>query len=295
MPADASTGTFQPDSRTRLFGLLGHPVAHSLSPAMHNTAFRALEMNAAYLAWDVAPGGVAAALRGLAALGCGGANVTVPHKEEALRAVDRLDESARLAGSVNTVVFAPDGLVGHNTDGPGFLRAAREELGWEPSGSSLFVCGAGGAGRAVALFSARGGAAAITLCDADLVRADRVADEVRAAAPQAQVRTCRAGSPETPAIAAACALVVQATPLGMKEQDSSPLPPEAFHAGQAAFDLVYVRPETPFMAAARHAGAHTANGLGMLLGQGVLAFERWTGRTPPTHLMRRALERAVYG
>ena len=295
MLADASTGTFQPDSRTRLFGLLGHPVAHSLSPAMHNTAFRALEMNAVYLAWDVAPGGVATALRGLAALGCGGANVTVPHKEEAFRAVDQLDESARLAGSVNTVVFTPGGLVGHNTDAPGFLRAAREELGWEPAGSSLFVCGAGGAGRAVALFSARGGAAAVTLCDSSIERAERVANEIRSAAPKAQVKVCQAGSADATAAAAACTLVVQATPLGMKEGDPSPLPPEAFRAGQSAFDLVYVRPETPFMAAARQADAQVANGLGMLLGQGVLAFELWTGRTPPTHLMRRALERAVYG
>ncbi|MBP7274778.1 MAG: shikimate dehydrogenase [Kiritimatiellae bacterium] len=293
MLTDAETGASPPDSRTRLFGLLGHPVAHSLSPAMHNAAFRALGMDAVYMAWDVAPGRVEAALRGLAALGCGGANVTVPHKEEAFRAMDRLDESARWAGSVNTVVFAPDGLVGHNTDAPGFLRAAREELDWAPAGSRMMVCGAGGAGRAIALFSARGGAGEVILCDTDLARASRVAEELRAAAPAAAVRVLPAA--EAAAAAATCDLIVQATPLGMKESDPSPLPTEAFRPGQAVFDLVYVRPETPFMAAARRAGGRAANGLGMLLGQGALAFELWTGCAPPTHLMRRALERAVYG
>lgn len=294
MPADTGAGVCPPDSRTRMFGLLGHPVAHSLSPAMHNAAFRALEMNAVYLAWDVAPGRVETALRGLAALGCGGANITVPHKEEAFRSVDRLDESARLAGSVNTVLFTPDGLAGHNTDAPGFLRAAREELGWEPAGSRVMVCGAGGAGRAIALFSARGGAGEVILCDTDRPRASRVADELRAAAPGTGIRVLGSGA-EAAAAAAACDLVVQATPLGMKDSDPSPLPPDAFRAGQAAFDLVYVRPETPFMASARRAGARVANGLGMLLGQGALAFELWTGCAPPTHRMRRALERAVYG
>lgn len=282
-------------ARTRLFALLGHPVGHALSPVMHNAAFRALGMDAVYLGFDVEPGRVAEALRGLAALGCAGANVTVPHKEEALRAMARLDASAARAGSVNTVRFTPEGLEGHNTDAPGFLRAAREELGWTPRGERLFVCGAGGAGRAIALFSAHEGAVAITVCDVDLARAERVCAELRAAAPGAVIRALPTGAAEAARTAAAASLVVQATPLGMKPDDPSPLPPEAFRTGQAAFDAVYVRPETPFLRIARAAGARGTNGLGMLLGQGVLGFELWTGRAPPEAVMREALERTVYG
>ncbi len=290
MPAVPS---FQPDGRTQVFAVLGHPVGHSLSPAMHNAAFRALGRNALYVAFDVAPERWAGVLPALRALGCGGVNVTVPHKEAALRAMDRLDESARLAGAVNTVAFTADGLVGHNTDGWGFLRAAREAFGSGPAGRRLFVLGAGGAGRTVALAAARAGAAAVTVCDADRPRAERVAAEARAAAPQAEISIADPGD----AGAAACGAewVIQCTPLGLRTEDPLPLPAEAFRAGQCVFDLIYMYPETPVMTAARAAGARAANGLDMLLYQGARAFEIWTGVEPPADIMRAALRKAVYG
>lgn len=279
---------------TKAFAVLGHPIAHTLSPLMHNTAFCELGMDAVYLAFDVQPDDLGDVLRAMQKMGFGGANLTVPLKEVALRYVDRLDDSARSLGAINTVRFTADGLTGFNTDGQGFLRAFVEAFGVSPAQKSVFIMGAGGAGRAVALTLAGEGVLSIALAEADRSRAEKVAVEL-----ETQYFIQDVSVATTPAdVAAACRradIVVQATPVGMKPADPSPLPSEAFRQGQMAFDLVYMYPETAFMKAARQAGAQAANGLGMLLHQGACAFEIWTGRTPPLESMRKALEAAVYG
>jgi len=284
---------WRPDSRTALYAVLGHPIAHSLSPAMHNAAFRALGMNAVYLAFDVRPQDLPTVLEALPQMGCGGVNITVPLKEIAARLVPRLDDNARRAGAVNTVRFGEDGPVGFSTDAEGFRRGLREAFGADVEGRSVFVLGAGGAGRTVALECARAGAVSVTVCDVESERVGRLVAELGVVAPGVAV----AGCDPLGAVAAARAatLVVQATPVGMKPGAPPPLPSGAFHDGTLAYDLVYHRPETEFMRAARSAGARAANGLGMLLWQGALAFEIWTGRAPPVEVMRTTLERAVYG
>ena len=274
---------------TKVFAVLGHPVAHTLSPVMHNAAFRALGMDAVYLAFDVQPDRLLAVLEGMKDMGIGGVNITVPLKEVAAKGLPRLDESAKVMGAVNTIQFTPGGMIGHNTDGEGFLRAVREDLDRSVEGRSVFICGAGGAGRAVALACAGSGARALTLADADAARPANVAREVKE---RFGVEAKIAGAWEDDARSAD--LVVQATPLGMKRGDASPLGAGAFRAGQVAFDLVYMYPETAFMKAARSGGAHAANGLGMLLYQGARAFEIWTGVKPPATVMREALEKEVY-
>ncbi len=289
----AGVASFVPDGKTRPYAVIGHPIGHTLSPAMHNAAFRALGRNAVYLALDIEPDRVLECLRAMAAMGFGGVNVTVPHKETVFRGLDRLDDSARRVGAVNTVQFTPGGLVGHSTDAEGFLRATQEAFGRGPAGLPVFVLGAGGAGRTVALECARTGAASVTVSDVDAARAERLAAEIGAAAPG--VRASAVAAAEAASAAAACGLVVQATPVGMKAGDMSPLPPAAFGPGALAFDLVYGVPETPFMRAAREGGAKAANGLGMLLHQGARSFEIWTGVTPPVDVMRAVLEKAVYG
>lgn len=289
----AADTPFVPDGRTRTFAVIGHPIGHTLSPAMHNAAFRALGRNAVYLAYDIGPDRVLECLRAMAAMGFGGVNVTVPHKETVFRGLDRLDDSARRAGAVNTVQFTPEGMVGHSTDAEGFLRAMQEAFGRGPEGLDVFVLGAGGAGRTVALECARARAASVAVSDVDAARAERLAAELGEASPD--VRAAAVAAAEAPAAAAACGLVVQATPVGMKAGDASPLPPAAFGPGAMAFDLVYGVPETPFMRAARAGGARASNGLGMLLHQGARSFEIWTGVTPPVGVMRATLEKAVYG
>lgn len=280
--------------RTKVFAVLGHPIEHTLSPAMHNAAFTELGLDAVYVAFDVHPDDLPAVLKAMTTMKFGGANLTIPLKEVACRCLERLDDSARALGAVNTVKFDPQGPTGFNTDGQGFLRAFREAFGRGPSQLSVFILGAGGAGRAVALTLAGEGVLSIALADADRARAEKLRVELEtqyfiqdvtvARTPEEITRVCRAAD-----------IVVQATPVGMKATDPSPLPAEAFRAGQFAFDLVYMYPETAFMRAARKGGAKAANGLGMLLHQGAYAFEIWTGVKPPLEPMRRVLEKSVYG
>ncbi|NCA81638.1 MAG: shikimate dehydrogenase [Opitutae bacterium] len=277
------------------YALLGHPVGHSLSPAMHNAAFKALGLNANYALLDVQPGDIPRTLEDLRAKKFGGANVTLPHKEAAYRflaAKHALSDTAQLLHSVNTVVFRPDGsLLGDNTDAPGFLDALKESFRASPRGKHILLLGCGGAGRALALACAMEGADSILVADVNLATRRRLLLALRKAAPGLPVAGVSLDRART--AARDCDLIIQATPVGMKPGDPSLLPPEAFRKGQFVFDLIYIPAVTPLLATAKAAGARTANGLGMLLHQGARAFHRWTGRKPPVPAMRAALEKAL--
>lgn len=276
-------------SQTKVFAVLGHPIGHTFSPAMHNAAMAALQRNALYCAFDVAPEDLMSVLPAMRAMGLGGVNLTVPLKEVAFRGLAQLDASARRLGAVNTIEFTAAGIVGHNTDGYGFLRAHEEAFGCSVTGSSVFVLGSGGAGRAVALMCGEAGAKAVTLGDIDLGRCEKVAAEIRGAFPACAVEVATRAA-EWPAAVRAADLVVQATPVGMKAGDAALLTPDAFRTGQRLLDLIYWFPETTHMVAAKAGGATVANGLGMLLHQGARAFEIWTKQPAPVTAMRAALE-----
>lgn len=287
--------------------VLGHPIGHTLSPVMHNASIKALGLadQYEYGKLDVPPGDLMSRLVQLPAEGYAGVNLTIPLKEVAFQGLPALSDttggaewgtladSARILGAVNTVEFSENGLIGHNTDGYGFLKALEEAFGKSVEGDSVFVLGCGGAGRAVALMAALNGAQSITLADVDAARVANLSAEIGQVAPQVgvfqglekpvQVELCRTAD-----------LVIQASPVGMKKEDPSLLPPEAFRAGQRAFDLIYMYPETAFLSTAKTAGAQIANGLGMLLHQGARAFKLWTGIEPDVEAMRFALEKAVY-
>lgn len=280
---------------TQPYAVLGHPIGHSLSPAMHNASFRALGLDAAYLAFDVAPDRLMRVLPAMADMGFGGVNLTVPLKEVAYRGLKDLDRSAALLGAVNTVEIRPEGLRGHNTDGAGFLLALKEAFELEVQALDVFVLGSGGAGRAVALTCAEAGAERVTVADLDASRADGLAAELGERFPETNTS---AAPPEREAwqeAANQAHLVVQATPVGMKPDDDSLLPRGAFRTGQYVYDLVYMYPRTAFLRNAEKAGARAANGLGMLLHQGARAFTIWTGKQADAAAMRAALEAAVYG
>ncbi|MCZ7591933.1 MAG: shikimate dehydrogenase [Kiritimatiellae bacterium] len=279
---------------TRPFAVLGHPIGHTLSPVMHNAAIETLGWDAIYLAFDVKPERLMTVLPAMRSMRFGGVNLTIPHKEVAFRGLEKLDVSAKLLGAVNTVQFADEGMIGHNTDGFGFLRAIEEAFDKTTTGAAVFVLGSGGAGRAVALTAASDGAKVITLSDVDAERSERVAAEIRGQFPDVETRITRDVEDQT-VFARESDFVVQATPIGMKDGDESILKPEAFRNGQCAFDLIYHLPRTVFMNAATQGGASAVNGLGMLLHQGARSFHIWTGVTPPIPEMRRALELAVYG
>lgn len=277
---------------TQPFAVLGHPIGHTLSPPMHNAAFEALDMDAIYLAFDVAPERLMSVLPSMANMGFRGVNLTVPLKEVAFAGLTELDDSAKRFGSVNTVEFSPSGLKGHSTDGVGFLRAIDEAFGVAIKGLDVFVLGCGGAGRAVAIMCATQGAARLALCDIDEKRCLKLQSEIAGIAPGLSVSAIP--REKWSKAARESELAINATPIGMRPGETSLLPPDAFRSGQMAFDLIYNIPQTPFTQAAQAGGAKAVNGLGMLLHQGAASFAIWTGREPPVAVMRRALEQALY-
>jgi shikimate dehydrogenase len=275
--------------------VLGHPIGHTLSPVMHNASIKALGLGGEYEygKLDVPPGELMARLAQLPSEGYAGVNLTIPLKEVAFQGLEKLAESARILGAVNTVEFTADGMVGHNTDGYGFLKATEEAFGRPLEGDAVFVLGCGGAGRAVALMAALNGAQSIALADVDAAHIENLSAEIGKLAPQTGIFQCLERTVQIEFCRKAD-LVIQASPVGMKKEDPSLLPPEAFRAGQRAFDLIYMFPETAFLSTAKAAGAQIANGLGMLMHQGARAFNIWTGIEPDTGAMRKALETAVY-
>lgn len=278
-----------------MFAVLGHPVAHTLSPPMHQAAFRALGMDAAYAAFDVRPEELMRVLPAMAAMGFGGVNLTIPHKEVAYRGLADLADSARRSASVNTVVFGENGsLQGHSTDGYGLRMAVNEAFGMSFSGLSALLLGCGGAGRAAARELAEHGASRLVLANRTPEKAKILADELAKEYPAMLIDVSPAWPPERETLEGV-ALILNSTSQGMKEDDPPLLSPEAVQPGQRMLDMTYVLEETPTMAVVRAAGGQAVNGLGMLLHQGVKSFELWTGATPPVEPMRSALRGAVYG
>lgn len=272
--------------------VIGDPVAHSRSPAMHQPALDARGLDLRYIKIHVRPGEVAEVFSLLRELGFTGTNVTVPHKLEALRACTEADAAATLFQAVNTVHFRPDGVThGSNTDGPGLAAAVKEAFGKNLSSSRIAIAGAGGgAGRAAALQCALDGAPEIILINRTIAKAESVAAEIRQVAPGSRVVVLAMDDfPAIRATLAGCDLLVNATSAGMKPEDPLPVPAESLHQGLAVYDMIYSPPETALLAAARIAGCPAANGLSMLIHQGAISFARWFGGEPPVEIMRRAL------
>ena len=271
-----------PTASTRPVALLGWPVRHSLSPVMHNAGFDEQGLDLVYLALPTPPDQLHRVVDVLAAVEAVGANVTVPHKERTLEFCDLVTEEAELVGAVNTLAWTPDGLLGDNTDAVGLAQVLRDEVGIGP-GTRAVVLGTGGAARAVAVALGRVGAEATFV--------GRRPDAAQTLAEIAA--TC--GSPGYDAVDLAeddwvsqavtgADLVVNATPLGMRGE-SLPAPFQQLHEGQVAYDLVYNPPDTPFLTAARAAGAGAHHGLGMLVAQAAASYERWTGQPAPRGTM----------
>jgi shikimate dehydrogenase len=275
------------NAATRLCAVFGSPIAHSASPAMHNAAFAALGLNWRYLAFEVNPKNLRAAIEGAKAMNFAGINLTVPHKLLALEMIDELDESAKKWGAVNTIKFDEKGAIGFNTDADAIISALREDLKMELRGAKVLLLGAGGAGKTAALKLALEKVAELFLVNRTEEKAGAVAGEIIERFPSVKVST---GFPKTDVD-----LILNATSLGLSENDSSPLDEKQFSLKRtrAVYDMIYRPAETKLLAAAKKSGCKTANGLGMLLHQGAKAFEIWTGKPAPFDVMRKALENAV--
>jgi shikimate dehydrogenase len=281
---------------TRVVGVIGWPVAHSVSPAMHNAAFHALGLNWCYVPLPVRPDRVAEAVAGVRALGMQGVNITVPHKQALLGLVDELSPAARAVGAVNTLCVVDEGtLLGHNTDAAGFMRALHDE-GVEPDETTrALVLGAGGSARAVVYALAERGVR-VTIANRTASRAEALAETLAGVNPSATLRWLRL-TEEALRSEEAVDLVVNTTSVGMwPETEGCPWPERVPFPAQAfLFDLVYNPRETRLMAMARQAGARVTDGLMMLVHQGAAAFELWTGVAPPVDVMATACTAALGG
>jgi shikimate dehydrogenase len=273
-----------------VYGLIGNPVGHSLSPPMHEAGYEALDIDARYVTFEPPADGAVAAIEGAEALGVAGLNVTIPFKQDVLDAVDPDPLAARI-GAVNTVDFGGERPTGYNTDAAGAVRALRDG-GVSLSGTAVVV-GAGGAGRAVAFALADEGMA-VRVANRTESKADSLAADVRESdgpggtngdtSPDATGH----GLDELGSLLADADVLVNATSVGM-EADETPVPAEALHGDLGVLDAVYRPLETRLLQDAAAAGATTVDGARMLLYQGVVAFERWTGRDAPVAAMDDAL------
>ncbi len=280
---------------TQLTGLFGFPVRHTASPPMQNAGFEALGLPWVYLPLEVRPERLADAVRGTVALGFRGFNLTIPHKQAVMELLDEISGEAALIGAVNTVQITDDGAChGINTDGRGFVRSLRTDAGIDPAGATCFVMGAGGAGRAVATQLALDGAAGLLVCDVDAPRAEALARSIESKTPCAGVELVPSGDKAVGKALARADVFIDATPLGMHEGDPPSINTAHLRPETLVVDLAYNPPETRLLSEAKARGCRTLNGLGMLLFQGVEAFELWTGRDAPVEAMRRALHQAIY-
>ena len=278
---------------TATYGILGWPVEHSRSPAMHNAAFKAKGIDAVYVRFPVHPDHVGEAVRGLRALGIRGANVTVPHKEAVIPYLDDLSRDARAMGAVNTIVLEREQLIGHNTDAPGLARSL-EEAKVPLDGARVVVLGAGGAARAAVVGLAQRGASHVVIAARRKSQSELLREQLASA--------CKcpldAITLEREALAEAfreATLVVQSTSATLATSPdatafAASLPLDVLRRDATVMDLVYKPRETAVLARAKAAGVRTVDGLGMLLHQGALAFELWTHLHAPLPVMLSVLE-----
>lgn len=278
--------------KTKIFGVFGYPVEHTFSPGMHNAGFTKLRIDACYVPFAVHPNRLGDAVKSVLPLGLRGLNITVPHKEKIIAFLDGLSEEARLIGAVNTIEVREERLIGHNTDGRGFIRSLKELARFNPKGKRFLIMGAGGAGRAVGFSLALSGAGSLFYHDTDVQKVDVLVNEIRN---KTNVDAETVSGEEIEVCAASSDCLINATPLGLKRSDVMPMPKEYINKKHLVCDLVYNPSQTRLLKAAKARGAGTLGGIGMLLYQGVIAFEIWTGQRAPVQVMKDALSRQISG
>ncbi|MGB6066722.1 MAG: shikimate dehydrogenase [Desulfomonilaceae bacterium] len=273
---------------TQLVGIIGNPVAHSLSPAMHNAAFQSLGMDWLYVPLPVAPHNLAEAIRGLPALGFRAVNVTVPYKERVVPFLDKVSADASAIGAVNTITVRSDGsLTGENTDWAGFLCHLKE-IGFDPSGCTAVILGSGGSARAVAYALVSNGAK-VAVCSRNAETAGAIVERLTKPGLKGFIETWTLQRLQE--LDHDVDLIVNTTPLGMAPRiDYSPWPEgTSFPKCRMVYDLVYNPSRTRFMEQAHDAGVEATNGLGMLVHQAAIAFSLWTDKPAPLAVMKQAV------
>lgn len=275
----------KPSGFTKIVGLIGYPVEHSKSPVMHNAAFEFLGLDFIYLLFSVSRPYLKEAVMGFRALNIVGANVTIPYKEEVMKYLDEITPEAKFIGAVNTIHNQDGKLIGYNTDGQGFITSLLTDGRVKLEGQKVLLIGAGGAGKAVAVKLAERGVERLVITDKIVERAEALVGRLRENIPDCPVYAIPPGDKEFAKTVLESTLLINATPVGMKEGDPPIIDPEYLHKDLFIYDVIYNR-ETPLIEAARKRGLRTLGGMGMLIHQGAASFEIWTGQKAPIEVMR---------
>ncbi|MBX3741890.1 MAG: shikimate dehydrogenase [Akkermansiaceae bacterium] len=278
------------ESKPAKLAVIGHPVAHSASPRLQQPALDAAGIDARYIRIEIEPGHLRDAFDRMRALGFIGCNVTVPHKFEALEACSEVHPEARSLGAVNTVRFDADHTRGFNTDGPGFVRAIDDEFGQPLSTLKVLIAGAGGgAGQAIATQCALQGIEKLVIVNRTVDKLEPLLNRLVALGPTTEIIALSFDDPLLAMEAHSVDLIVNTSSLGLKKGDASILPAPCLKASHLIYDTIYQPAVTPLISAGQSMNCRTANGLSLLIHQGVLAFQHWFPQTDPLSIMRQAM------
>ena len=280
------------DGKTRLVGLIGTPLEHSLSPTIHNAAFDYLGLNWCYVPLPIEKGYLREGIEGIRALRFAGVNITMPFKTDVLELLDEVAMFAETVGAVNTILLDKGKLIGYNTDGRGFYTALSRDLDYDVKGSRVLMLGAGGAARSVTVSLALGGCASITIVNRTVGHSEQLLDTIRLGVPDIEVRLL---SPDDDydILVAESDLIINATPLNNFHGSMLRIPVSMLNRNQIVCDLKYSSYQPPLLQEAEARGARVMDGKGMLLYQAAAAFEIWTGLEAPVEVMRVALLKAL--
>ena len=274
--------------RTDVYGILGWPVGHSLSPQMHNAAFNALGINAVYVPFPVRDTELEQAVAGIRSLNIKGCNVTIPHKQNVCAYLDEITDDARLIGAVNTIVREGESLIGYNTDASGFLRSLQRDLNFFPQGKKILILGAGGAARGCIYALAQARAEMVFVANRTLDKSRQLCAEFSEIFPGVKFAFSGLEEDSLRETCQACELIVNTTSLGLHDNATAFLPWEFINSNSAIYDVVYKIGCTQLVQKAIQQGFAAVDGLGMLIAQGEEAFKLWTGVDPEGLLQKAA-------
>ena len=275
----------KPSGSTKIVRLIGYPVEHSKSPLMHNAAFQSLGLDFVYVLLSVKAPDLKEAVTGLRASNVAGANVTIPYKEEVIKYLDEITPEAVFIGAVNTIHNREGKLMGYNTDGQGFITSLLTDGKIKLEGQKVFLIGAGGAGKAVAVKLAERGVERLVITDKIGERTESLVSRLQENIPDCPVYAVPMDSKEFAEAISESTLLINATPVGMNEGDPCVVDPDYLHKDLFIYDVVYNR-ETPLVREARKRGVKALGGIGMLIHQGAASFEIWTGQKAPVEVMK---------
>lgn len=279
--------------KTKILGIFGHPIGHSISPAMHNAAIKALGLDMTYIAVEVKPSELKQAVGLIREIGMKGVNTTIPHKEAVIRFLDDISEEARLIGAVNTIVNKNGRLIGHNTDGYGYISSLKQEINFNPKGKNIVILGAGGAARGILMALAKKGPKTITVANRTLARGISLVRAFKKKFPSIKFEAIGLDKNVLKAYFQNANLLINTTSVGMKQRKALQIPLEVLPKTAVVSDIVYNPLQTILLKKAKGLKLATHSGLGMLVHQGAKSFKLWTGHNAPIDVMTKAALKAL--